>query len=278
MHSNQFRRFVNIQNTIVVVVDVDCVGNTITIGVDRFHIIAIVQVRLRRCSVATICRSVVIAISQLECTSVVPQSTDVGEIISCFMSRAVIKTIESNSSIGPAIAIGIVVSKTAFDDVQDTIVVAVQIKPINILVSVGVGLVKSGNAYVSTVDALVGYIIRFAIGVGRDVVGGGLSFDVVRDAVVVTIEIQMIGDTIVVTVGPILGSCDRVGKATLTETKSESSRAIGIVEQFNFEPVRVQVIQLNVVIRVVDGTAEANKTIIFNLRRETTTIFQGVRV
>ena len=105
-----------------------------------------------------------------------------------------------------------------------------------------------------------------------------MRFDIVGDTIVVAVEIQVIDDTIVVTVSSVFSRRYWIVKRTLTEAESKSGGAVGIVEQFDFEPAGIQVVQLNIIVRIIDRAAEANKPIVFQLGRKAAAIFKRIRM
>lgn len=129
--------FVNIQNTVVVVVDVVFICDAIIVGISP-EIISVIQISFQRRRVTSVGGSVLIAVGKLECGSVMTQSADVCEIISCFVRGTVVQTVNTNIRICSAIAIGVVVAQSAFSNIRRAVIVAIEVKDVAKVIAVRV--------------------------------------------------------------------------------------------------------------------------------------------
>ena len=118
--------FDHIQNAVVVIIDVLFVRNAITISVPP-EIVTVIEISCQKCRVTAIGGGIFIGVSQQEFTTIVAQSVDVRKIINGFMRCTIIQTVGADIGIRSAVAIGVVITKSAFGDVQHAVVVTVQV-------------------------------------------------------------------------------------------------------------------------------------------------------
>ena len=131
------------------------------------------------------------------------QSTDVGIVVSQFMCCTVIQPVVTNCCICASVIISVVITETTFGNIKFTIVVTVQIKTIWKVISICIDLRNTISLNVSAVQTIVGKISRSVICNERNVISRRLRFNVVCNTIVVTVEIKMIHDAVVVAVDSI---------------------------------------------------------------------------
>ena len=127
--------FIDIQDTVIVVVDIVFICDAIIVGISP-EIVSVIQISFQRRRVTSIGGSVIVGISQLECGSVMTQSADVCEIISCFVRGTVVQTVDTNIRICSTIAIGVVVAQPAFSNIRRAVIVAVEVKDVAKVIAV----------------------------------------------------------------------------------------------------------------------------------------------
>ena len=195
--------FIDIQNAIVVVVYVVHILDTIAVGVHT-KVIAIVEISSSGYCVTAIRSGIVIRVCQLESTSIMAQTTDVGIVVGRFMCCTVIQPVVTNWCISASVIISVVITEATFGNIKFTIVVTVQIKTIWKVISICIDLRNTIGFNISAVQTVVGKISRSVVCNGYNVTSRRLRFNVVCNAIVVTVEIKMIHDAVVVTVDSIL--------------------------------------------------------------------------
>ena len=194
--------FIDIQNAVIVIIYVVHILDTIAVGVHT-KVIAIVEISSSGYCVTAIGSCIVISVCQLESTSIMAQSTDVGIVVSRFMCCTVIQPVVTNCCICASVIISVVITETTFGNIKFTIVVTVQIKTIWKVISICIDLRNTISLNVSAVQTIVGKIRRSVICNERNVISRRLRFNVVCNTIVVTVEIKMIHDAVVVAVDSI---------------------------------------------------------------------------
>ncbi len=167
----------------------------------RIDGVAVVQIETGRCGVAAVRRDIVVAVGQRE----------VAAYQVFIVAIVAIVGIRSLEDVEQAIAIGVgtVTDRrrpiVSLGDIQLAVVVGVAVEVVLGAVSVAIDRLQpdtDGRRCIAR-SSIIGVIQPVAVGIDtrrRGIVPGGLGFDIIGNAVVVTVDIQMIGDIIVIAV------------------------------------------------------------------------------